>query len=116
MTDAMFFLTFHQSICCHDFSRGSRGHHSRNQMTFLRKRLSPNSLALSRPSISSRFDGGEADNWLRMWWPFQWLVIYVLGGFTFVPLVIIGAISESTISHRTDFRLCYALWLGTHRR
>ncbi|WVW84592.1 hypothetical protein I302_106626 [Kwoniella bestiolae CBS 10118] len=27
-----------------------------------------------------------------MWWPFQWLVIYVLGGITFVPLVIVLAI------------------------
>ncbi|WWC62485.1 uncharacterized protein I303_105081 [Kwoniella dejecticola CBS 10117] len=27
-----------------------------------------------------------------MWWPFQWLVIYVLGGVTFVPLVIASTI------------------------
>lgn len=27
-----------------------------------------------------------------MWWPFQWLVIYVLGGLTFVPLLIVTVI------------------------
>ncbi|KAK8858495.1 hypothetical protein IAR55_002722 [Kwoniella newhampshirensis] len=28
-----------------------------------------------------------------MWWPFQWLFIYVLGGMTFVPLVIVTVIA-----------------------
>ncbi|WWD04793.1 hypothetical protein V865_002864 [Kwoniella europaea PYCC6329] len=27
-----------------------------------------------------------------MWWPFQWLVIYVLGGVTFIPLVVVLAV------------------------
>ncbi|WVQ65855.1 uncharacterized protein L199_004033 [Kwoniella botswanensis] len=27
-----------------------------------------------------------------MWWPFQWLVIYVLGGLTFIPLVVVFAV------------------------
>lgn len=31
-----------------------------------------------------------------MWWPFRYLFIYVLGGLTFVPLVIIGAICKQT--------------------
>ncbi|WRT67714.1 uncharacterized protein IL334_004686 [Kwoniella shivajii] len=28
-----------------------------------------------------------------MWWPFQWLVIYVLGGVTFIPVLIISIIA-----------------------
>jgi hypothetical protein len=27
-----------------------------------------------------------------MWWPLQWLVIYVIGGITFVPLLIAALI------------------------
>lgn len=30
-----------------------------------------------------------------MWWPFQWLIIYILGGFTCVPLLIVGIIGAS---------------------
>jgi hypothetical protein len=33
-----------------------------------------------------------------MWWPFQWLVIYVIGGITFVPLVVVAVICESEAS------------------
>jgi hypothetical protein len=40
-----------------------------------------------------------------MWWPFQWALIYVLGGLTFVPLavlIIIGMSCSCTLVTAVD--------------
>lgn len=47
-------------------------------------------LAYSALRVASRVDA--------MWWPFQWLVIYVIGGVTFVPLVVVAVICKSEAS------------------
>jgi len=33
-----------------------------------------------------------------MWWPFQWAVIYVLGGLTFIPLAVLIVVGMSLCS------------------
>ena len=46
----------------------------------------------------------DLDDTAAMWWPFQWVVIYILGGLTFVPLVvvaIIGVLSLQRVRKRS---------------
>lgn len=59
-------------------------------------------LAYSALRVPSRADA--------MWWPFQWLVIYVIGGVTFVPLVVVAVICKSEAS------LASLASLASHRR
>ena len=48
--------------------------------------------------VSDRKGADALSRPYKMWWPFQWLVIYVLGGLTFVPLVIALIIGEISLA------------------